>query len=218
MLEEFVWRTQRGALLLPAIIALALALSVANGANAQQTSTVYTKLGLDNACKWDVQTAEEEEEAQGNCAWCPGHGDLPVRFCEGDLRQSVQYGPIDPERPIWTSFGEFNHVNDTIEWVLASGNPIAAIQRFFIENANPATGEVEEARRGQVLVISTIAGADKSVSCPAGYVDARANSDANVIARGVATHIVPTFSCGIDEAVFHGKRGPYSGSPVVYIE
>ena len=205
--------------ILPAGIVLAVAAGLpAISADAQQARSAYTAMDLEKACRWDVQTAQEEEEAQGNCASCPGLDDVPVRFCEGDLRQSIQYGTIDPDKYVWASFGEFNHANDAIEWVIVADRPVAAIQRFFIENANPETGEVDEKRRGQVLVISTIGVPGEPLSCPAGYVDARANADANELARNVATVIAPDFRCGVDEAAYHGRRGPYSGTPSVYIE
>lgn len=203
------------------LVALGLAVLLALPAppvRADDVGSAYTRLDLDNGCRWDELSEEEAEMAGGNCAWCPGHGDVAVRFCEGDLRQSIQYGPIDPQKPVWSGFGEFNHAGETIEWRLRYGRPFAAIQRFFIENINPDTGAIEETRRGQVLVVSTVATADNPVSCPAGYVDARANSDANAIARQVADNVAAGFRCGVDEAQFHGIRGPHAGSPTGFYQ
>jgi hypothetical protein len=69
----------------------------------------------------------------------------------------------------------------------------------------------DDAHTGQVLVISTVAQPANPRSCPAGYVDARENSDANVIARRVADEIASSFRCGVDIPVFHGKKGALSG-------
>lgn len=189
------------------------ALALPAGAIAQKMTSEYSKYDLEKNCVWDPQTAEEADEAQGNCAWCPGLGELQVRFCEGDLRQSLQYGQVDPNASVWNSFGEFNYTNPTVEWRLHDGAPVAAIQRFFIENSNPDTGEPDEKSRGQVLVVSTVALQPGGQSCPAGYVDARANSDANVLARQIADTVAQGFRCGIDKPQFHGNRSPYSGTP-----
>jgi hypothetical protein len=172
----------------------------------------YSKLDLDNGCCWDPQSEQEAEESLGNCGWCDGIAGYPVRFCEGDLRQSVLYGEVDAESAEFHSFGQFNYINPTIEWRVEGGRPYAAIQRRFIENSDPKTGEVTEAVRGQVLVVSTVA-EPGGLSCPVAYVDARANSDANELARQAADTVARSFRCGVDEAQFVGKRGPLAGDP-----
>ncbi len=186
-----------------AIAVLALGLVTTRAADIE---SAYTKLDFDEAC---VVVVEHEA---GVSMLCTGFGEFAVHFAEGDLRHSVQYGHVtDGNR--WESFAQFNHVGETIEWRHTGGIPHAAILRWFIENANPETGAPDANHRGQVLVVSTVAVRPGQGSCIAGYVDARANGDANVLARQVADTIAVDFRCDIDLPAFHGNRGPFSGSP-----
>lgn len=177
-------------------------------ANAASDST-YTKLDLDQDCEF------YSSHEQGGSAECTGYNEFPVFFAEGDLRQMVRFGHVARETQQWESFAQFNRINDTIEWRLEGGEPYATILRWFIEGADPETGEVTNASTGQVLVISTVGTSANPVSCIAGYVDARANKDANVLARQVAGTNARDFECGIDLPDFHGKRGPWSGDPSI---
>lgn len=84
-------------------------------------------------------------------------------------------------------------------------------------NINPGTGAADKAHRGNILVISTVAqpeqyGSQKQ-SCPIGYVDARANKNANQLAQDIADQFAQQFKCGIDQAKFYGNIGKYSGAP-----
>ena len=178
---------------------------------AQAQTSAFTDLDLDKSCKWDP--VNEDEGAGGGCAWCPGLPDVPVRFCESDLRQSVEYGPVPENSGHWASFGQFNRILPKIEWRLDNGAPYAAIQRRFIENANPATGTPDKAHEGQVLVVSTVATRENPVSCVIAYVDARANANANELARNAADELARDFGCGNDEPQFIGERGPFAGDP-----
>ncbi len=57
---------------------------------AQEISSTYTKLDLENACEWQ-KPADEIEAQMGGRALCQGFGLYPVIFSEGDLRQFVFY-------------------------------------------------------------------------------------------------------------------------------
>lgn len=188
------------------IYCLITALAWAGTALAQDESA-YTKIDLDETCKF-YSTYEA-----GGSARCDGFRNYPVYFAEGDLRHMVRFGHVPEEAPRWESFGEFNRINDTIEWRINDGVAHAAILRWFIENTDDETGSVTPETTGQVLVISTVGEPHKPSSCVAGYVDARANSDANEIARRVADTTARSFTCGEDRPKFHGKRGPHSGQP-----
>ncbi|NRG17917.1 hypothetical protein HPQ64_09475 [Rhizobiales bacterium] len=146
---------------------------------------------------------------------CPGYGSYVVHFAEGDLRQSVTFGHagVGPRRDYWQSFVEWNSVNDTIEWRLEDGRPFATILRWFIENVDPNTGTPEDSQGGEILVVSRVAQREPEEACVVGYVDARANGQANEIARRVADEIARNFDCERDEPRYHGERGPYSGNP-----
>jgi len=136
----------------------------------------------------------------------------PVHFAEGDLRHMVQFGHIGSIEGQWESFSQFNHINDTVEWRLNKNLPYAAILRWFIENSNE-NGEYSNELKGQVLVVSTVASHASPQSCVVGYVDARANKNANAIARNVADKFARGFKCGTDTPKFHGKRGESAGTP-----
>ena len=168
--------------------------------------SAYTKLNLERDCSF-----HSSYEAGGS-AYCTGYNGYPVHFDEGDLRQMVRFGHIARLEGQWESFGQFNQVNDTIEWRLKKSLPYAAILRWFIENANHE-GKPDKANLGQVLVVSTVASHENPFSCVVGYVDAKANSDANEIARRVADEIATGFVCGSDQPKYHGNRGNLSGNP-----
>ncbi|MCR9136819.1 MAG: hypothetical protein NXI27_12530 [Alphaproteobacteria bacterium] len=150
---------------------------------------------------------------QGGHLHCPGHGGYAVVFKEGDLRQAVQFGHV-AQGDVFESFGAFNRVNDTIEWRLdEDGIPVAAILRWFLENPDPKTGSPSPQSTGQVLVISRVGQPGNAHSCVIGYVDALANSNANVLARNVADTMAVNFVCGGGTPIFHGDRGPLATDP-----
>lgn len=184
-------------------------MGAAAGMPAVANEAVYTKLVIDQC--------EKTEEAEGGAAFrCPGLAGYDIHLQVGDLRESVHFGPVGSwyAQGVWESFGEWNLGNDTIEWrVGPNGRPTATIQRFFIDNIDPNTGSADPARRGQVLVISRVAQPDDGLGCVAGYVDARAAENANLLARQIADNLAPAFPCRQQLPQFHGARGPNSGSP-----
>ena len=173
--------------------------------------SVYTKIDLQKDCVF------HSEYEQGGSAYCSGYKGYPVHFDEGDLRQMVRFGHIQSLEGQWESFSPFNRINDTIEWRVNDKKPYAAILRWFLENSNP-DGEYTKELEGQVLVVSTVASHSKPVSCVVGYVDARANSNANELARNLADESARGFTCGEDKPEFNGKRGDLAGDPVSYFE
>ncbi|GIL02663.1 MAG: hypothetical protein BroJett030_25620 [Alphaproteobacteria bacterium] len=184
-------------------------------AMAQPYTSSYSKLDLGQGCQWrdgEGNAVAADDVADGGCAICPGTGANVIRICEGDLRQSAAYGPEGLLGDGWHSFAQFNWIGATVEWRLDGSEPVAAIHRQFVENLNDS-GEPDAANRGQVLVISTVARPGRGPSCPVGHVDARANANANELARQVADSVAPAFVCGVDRPRFHGMRGPYSGTP-----
>ncbi len=188
-----------------ALFAAALAIPAAARA---EPASVYTKFDLGKAC------ATIATDPMGGTWQCPGHAGYAVVFSEGDLRQSVFYGHLGSwyAAGAWASFSGFNHVGDTIEWRIPvpGGPPTAAIQRWFIDRS-----AIDEAE-AQVLVISRVGQPGEGEACVAGYVDALANKDANVIARRVADDIAPGFACRKAEPQWHGATSanmpmPFSG-------
>ena len=179
---------------------------------AKPITSAYTKINLETGCNF-YSTNE-----MGGEATCPGYKNSAIHFAEGDLRQMVQYGVVRQPFNPWQSFGEFNRINDVVEWRLLNDVPQATILRWFIENNDNDAGMPTKKTEGQVLVVSTVGSEANPVSCVAGYVDARANKDANDIARNVADAIAPTFDCETDEPKFHGQRGQFSGNPTRFGE
>lgn len=169
---------------------------------ARAAESLFTKLDLDS-CK------TLEEQYGGSVLSCQGLKSVPVTYKEGDLRASVFYGPLNEayRNEAFETFSAFNSVNTTVEWRLEDKRPIAAILRFFIANANPETGEPDEKRKGQVLVISKVAGPKTGRSCVVGMVDALAEPNANEKAQAVADMVAPVFLCGINQPRYFGARG-----------
>jgi hypothetical protein len=174
--------------------------------NAWSNESSYSKLDFDKHCKFE-KPANDENAGPGSSAICQ-IGDAPaVYFVEGDLRQSVGFGAPKQYR----SFGQFNRINNTIEWRSKNKKPYAAIVRFFIENMNLDTGSFDKAHLGQVLVVHRVAEHQGAKTCIVGLVDARANTDANVLARQVADDLAISFQCNIDRPQYHGNRGKFAG-------
>ena len=193
---------------IPAFILILISLFLP--AQAGGISSEYTRLDIDKNCVFEKQV---ESDGQGGSATCTGFRGYEVHFSEGDLRQMVEFGFIGSGKREWSSFGEWNSVGKTIEWRLNEERPVATILRWYIENIDSATGSSNPKLRGQVLVISKVGQPSVFDACIVGYVDARANRDANIIARNVADDIAPYFQCGREHPKYYGRRGPGSGSP-----
>jgi hypothetical protein len=179
-------------------------------ATAGSISSDYTKIDF----KKDCQTISESEEGASITLQCKGYGSVPIHYAEGDLRAAVTFGdqPEGYDAP-WQSFGPWNRINTTVEWRLEDGKPFATILRWFLDNIDPATGSADPKREGNMLVISRVAGLDGKPGCMVGLVDARANTNANELARKVADEMARGFDCRNDKPAFHGKQGPYAQLP-----
>lgn len=188
---------------------LALAASVAVAPAQAAPDSAYSTIAWDTGCTVIDQPAPDEPGGWAVLR-CQGLGGVPVVVSDSDGRMSVWYGQGGEGHRGWASFTGFNEVNDTIEWrgIIGSGQgPYAAIHRWFVDDG---TGG-----RRQVLVVSTVAMAPGEVSCPAGYVDANANANANVLARQVADRIARGFRCGRDPAMYHGLTAVTTPQPSV---
>lgn len=176
------------------------------GAAAAEPVSVYTKLDLDTGC------VTLETTPLGGTLQCPGHAGYPVVFSEEDLRQSIFYGHLGAWYGLgsYASFTHFNHAGETIEWrhPVAGGPPAAAIHRWFVSDGNE-TGE----ENLQVLVISRVGQPGIGEACVAGYVDALANADANVLARQVADLVAPDFACRVTAPQWRGAKGANAPTP-----
>ncbi|MGV8853560.1 MAG: hypothetical protein ACOH2L_02840 [Devosia sp.] len=161
-------------------------------AHAEFTSA-YTDLRLDIDCL--VLDADDF-----GVTWsCPGYKGYPVQVSEGDLRFSIVYGFNIDKQPGGQTLGPFNELGEKIEWRLSNAlgrwMPVATIVRYHIADAE--TGE----NSGQVLVVTQLV---EGNSCHIAYVDARANADANELARQAAD-AAGGFDCAADTIARPGK-------------
>ena len=179
--------------------------------SALANDSTYTDLDTDHC------TALLPEDTEGGSVSlrCKGLKDYAVYFKEGDLRQSILYGPVSDAyvNDVFESFAPFNNATRKIEWRLGTdGKPVATILRWFLENIDPVTSEPSPKLKGQVLVVSKVAD-DTGKGCVVGYVDALANPEPNALARKVADTSAKNFVCGQDQAAYHGIRGPTAAEP-----
>ncbi len=138
---------------------------------------------------------------------CPGYAGIPVRLAAGDQRMYVSFGRNAAREP---AAGEtIDHFNDvykgTIEWRLERKpngklEPFATILRW-----NYMTNVDDTKASGRKLVVTRLG---PGGVCHVGYVDARANPDANELARKLADEKARTFRCGKDTAQAVGNRPP----------
>ncbi len=172
---------------------------------AQSIEYAYTKIDL-KACK---HTAGRVADDYGS--WlCKGHEGIPVYITGGDRRAFVSFGQ-SAKRQVATreSLMSFNAQGDVVEWRIetlgAKKRPFSAIMRWSTAVQSEEPNSEGKPVRGQVLVITRL---DPGGVCHVGYVDGRANPDANELARKVADEKARIFRCGIDTPGTYGKTGP----------
>jgi hypothetical protein len=193
-------------MLRPICILLALALSSAPAA-AQTIESQYTSFDA-KSCRHQKGSAAED----GGSWLCPGYQQLGVRLAAGDQRMYVSYGNASKDdRARSQTFPGFNSVyQGTVEWRLekqADGKlrPFATILRWNIvtdADREKATGPI--APSGRVLVVTRLG---PGGVCHVGYVDAKANPDANELARRIADEHARAFKCGKDKRIVRGNVG-----------
>ena len=169
-------------------------------AMSQTVESVYTKFDA-KKCK---HTKGTEEEDYGS--WlCPGYAGLQVHLSAGDQRMFVSYGSWKDSLAAGQTFPGFNDVYEgTVEWRIEKNahgkpRPFATILRWNImtaEDHEKATGPSKAT--GRTLVVTRLG---PGGSCHVGYVDARANPNANDLARKIADENARSFKCGKDEPV-----------------
>jgi hypothetical protein len=180
-------------------------------ASAQSIESAYTTFDADKTCK---HTPGTEPEDYGE--WlCPGYGNIPVRLAAGDQRMLVTFGKKrkndDDDLASSQTFPAFNDVyKGTVEWRLEKSandklRPFATILRWNVMVAGDHAGQSGGTKAtGQALVVTRLG---PGGVCHVGYVDARANPDANDLARKLADEHARTFKCGKDKRIVVGKSG-----------
>jgi hypothetical protein len=169
-----------------------LAMAAAVFPAAAENASAYTQLDL-AACR--ALAADPDDPLESGAWWCVGHRGIPVYVAESDLRYFVSYGEGAVDEPAArTTLPAFNHAGGTIEWRIGpDGEPVATILRFHTDSGDGGA-------KGQVLVITKLGGGGQV--CHAGYVDALATREANVVARSVADN-ASGFDCTRDSPAFH---------------
>lgn len=192
---------------LKVVIGLSLAFTFAGQASAQSAASLYTPLDL-KKCR---HTAGKEVEDYGSWS-CAGLGNIGVYVTAGDQRSYVSYGPNAAKQlAAEQTLASFNGEGMTIEWRgerAPTGQflPYATIMRW----STAVVGDNGDSIKGQVLVVTRLG---KGGVCHVGYVDARANPDANVLAQKIADETARTFKCGADKPVILGNKGPGFSGP-----
>ena len=176
--------------LIPVLALIApAAVSAQTGAPAE---SAYTEFDA-RACR---HTAGKDVEDYGT--WlCPGYHGISVWLHAGDQRMNVSFGPDAADEPAaGETLGPFNDAyNGRIEWRLerlpgGKMQPFATILRW-----NYMMDVDDRQVSGKMLVVTRLG--PRGV-CHAGYVDARANPDANGLARELADAKARGFRCGVD--------------------
>lgn len=149
--------------------------------------SVYTDVNLDDCI---VLKADDF----GASFACPGYKGFPLYIAEGDLRFFVSYGFGAPdEMAAGQTLPAFNVIGDTLEWRVSNRTgdfvPFATILRYFTQEGDGSQPD------GQVLVVTKI---EEGNTCHIAYVDARAVTDANTIARQLADENAHDFDCDTD--------------------
>jgi hypothetical protein len=149
----------------------------------------------------DLKTCEAVgRHRDGNAYRCHGLPGHPIYFAEGDGRTFIAAGTMpEASRAATQTLAPFNTPfrpksdRATVEWrfVIRDKQPVpyAMIVRYFTRN---------DTGRGEVLVVSRIAGAE---ACHIAHIDALANRDAIVLARKLADERARTFDCKANAAV-----------------
>jgi hypothetical protein len=135
-----------------------------------------------------------------------------VHVTAGDQRTYVSYGPRAKDEPAaGQTLASFNSEGKTIEWRIerrpnGTAVPFATILRFNTS----VVGDKEDQIKGQVLVVTRLG---PGGVCHVGYVDGRANPDANELARKIADEQARKFRCGKDKRIVLGTKGPGFSGP-----
>jgi hypothetical protein len=180
-----------------------LAIGFQPAASAQEASSAYTRIDLRRDC---AHRPGRSEEDYGQ--WrCKGLAGMPIWASAGDQRMYVSFGPRAEKEPAaGQTLAPFNHFYaGAIEWRIAGGRPFATIVRWkYKTEADRDTPDAS----GEALVVTRL---PPGPVCQVGYVDARANADANELARRIADERARRFVCGVDKPAILGKIGAGAG-------
>jgi hypothetical protein len=171
-------------------------------ASAQEIESRYTSMD-GKGCK---KTESQDQDGGGVSLCCPGLAGYVVVLSEDDIRQTVSVGQSQrqafKEPAAETFFGPPNVTDPTVEWrVLKGQKPFAIIMRW-----RTPTGEEKKGQpyANQVLIVTRL---PPGAVCHVAYVDAKANTDANMLARKAADELARDFKCDKDQVKVLGETG-----------
>jgi hypothetical protein len=182
-----------------ACAAFVAAVLPACGASAQEISSAYTQLDVRKDC-----THKPGVDVEDYGEWrCAGYAGAPMWLGVGDQHMYVSFGPKAKNEPAAEqTLGPFNDFyKGVIEWRLVGAKPFATIVRW---NYKTEADQEKRSVSGRVLVVTRL---PPGPVCHVGYVDARANPNANELAREIADKQARGFDCGKDKSVILGKVG-----------
>jgi hypothetical protein len=138
---------------------------------------------------------------------CKGYAGIPVYMSAGDQRIYVSYGKsAKKELAALQTLASFNGEGNRIEWRVEKGKPFAAIMRWVTTK----TSENGDPVRGSTLVVTRLG---EGRVCHVGYVDGRANKNANELARKIADEYARKFDCDKSKRIILGEQGPTFSGP-----
>ncbi len=155
----------------------------------------------------NCKTISTSKEGDGATRVCGGIAGLSVLINESDLRETVSVGVSraaaakEPAASAW--FGPFNSSGPKIEWRMTNGKPFAIIQRWQIADNDAPDKRGGPTDRSMLIVTRLPPGP----VCHVAYVDAKANPNANELARQAADDLARGFNCGKDTVRIVGQRG-----------
>ena len=179
----------------PLLALVCLAACSPHPAAGQTVTRVYTQLDSDK-CR---HTKGKDVEDYGS--WrCAGHDGIEVYLSAGDQRMQVSFGRNAAREPAAReTFPRFNSAyKGTIEWrieTLPDGKPRAVRHHPALERqaGGRRAGHHRPRAGGTRLGPGGV--------CHVGYVDARANPNANELAQQLADEKARGFKCGADKPV-----------------
>lgn len=176
-------------------------------AGAQTVESVYTDFNV-KKCR-HIPGKEVEDYGEWHCK---GYEGIRVLMSAGDQRINVSYGKKAEEEPAASqTLASFNGEGDRIEWRIEKGaggkaKPFATIMRWSTTKPD----EKGDSIRGFTLVVTRLGSGGV---CHVGYVDGRANKNANELAREIADRHARNFVCGKDKRIVLGEKGPGFSGP-----
>jgi hypothetical protein len=152
-------------------------------------------------------------DAEDYGSWrCAGYDGVEVRLSAGDQRMQVSFGHNAAREPAARqTFPAFNSVyHGVVEWRLepqpkGKPRPFATILRWNVKQDDD-----EKISTGQVLVVTRL---NPGGVCHVGYVDVRANLNANDLAQQIADEHARAFQCDNDKPIVLGKASPHLRIP-----